>query len=206
MTKRRYFQRPLGLKRYKKLFVISVEGAETESQYFGHLKIFEGASNNCIKCLQHRYKSSPSHVLKRMQKYIKEFSLKETDEVWLVVDKDQWTSEQLIPLYNWSLSADNYGFAISNPKFEYWLLLHFENGIDVNSSQECSDRLAQYFPEYEKHINTRKISLDRINQAIKHAKARNDPSQPGWSCAMSATTVYKLVEKILNQDLNGSSI
>jgi len=32
---RRKFQRPLGERRYRKLFIIGVEGKETELQYFG---------------------------------------------------------------------------------------------------------------------------------------------------------------------------
>lgn len=32
--KLRTFQRPLGERRYKKLFVVSVEGSKTEPQYF----------------------------------------------------------------------------------------------------------------------------------------------------------------------------
>ena len=67
--------------------------------------------------------------------------LKKSDEAWLVVDKDQWTDEQLSQLHQWSLKAKNYGFALSNPKFEFWLLLHFEDGSGVSSSQICSQKL-----------------------------------------------------------------
>ena len=58
-------------------------------------------------------------------------------EAWLVVDKDQWTDDQLIKLLEWSQKADNYGFALSNPKFEYWLLLHFEDASGVKNSRDC---------------------------------------------------------------------
>jgi hypothetical protein len=36
--KRRSLQRPLGKRRYRKLFVIAAEGAKTERQYFGMLQ------------------------------------------------------------------------------------------------------------------------------------------------------------------------
>ncbi len=42
--------------------------------------------------------------------------------------KDEWTDDQLSQLNEWAQGADNYGFALSNPKFEFWLLLHFEDG------------------------------------------------------------------------------
>jgi hypothetical protein len=33
------------------------------------------------------------------------------------VDKDKWTDQQLIELFEWSQGRENYGFALSNPKF-----------------------------------------------------------------------------------------
>ena len=33
-------------------------------------------------------------------------ALKSSDEAWLVVDKDQWTEEQLTQLHQWSLQRE----------------------------------------------------------------------------------------------------
>ena len=66
-----------------------------------------------------------------MTDHLESEGLKPSDEAWLVVDKDQWTDEQLTQLHQWSLQQENYGFALSNPKFEYWLLLHFEDGTGI---------------------------------------------------------------------------
>lgn len=60
-----------------------------------------------------------------MKDHLRQEDLLPSDKAWLVVDKDQWTDEQLNQLHSWSLDKDNYGFALSNPKFEYWLLLPF---------------------------------------------------------------------------------
>jgi len=57
-------------------------------------------------------------------------------EAWLVIDKDDNNDEKLRKVYEWSQSKDNYGLALSNPKFEYWLLLHFEEGKGVQNSPE----------------------------------------------------------------------
>lgn len=126
-SKRRRFQRPLGQKRYKKLFIIAAEGNKTEIQYFNKLKTLESIPSIIyIECLKGGHKSSPHQVLKRMLRYLKNTPLEKSDEAWLVVDKDQWADQQLAPLYEWALRSENYGFVLSNPKFEYWLLLHFE--------------------------------------------------------------------------------
>ena len=62
--KRRKFQRPLGERRYRKLFVIAVEGVKTEPQYFA---IFNDQQSVIrVNCLKGSHDSSPPQVLKRM--------------------------------------------------------------------------------------------------------------------------------------------
>lgn len=98
VIKRRKFQRPLGERRYRKLFVIAVEGAKTEPQYF---EIFNKMNQNIIKinCLRGNHQSSPIKILQRMENHLKIEALKDTDEAWLVVDMDQWSIEQIGQLF-----------------------------------------------------------------------------------------------------------
>lgn len=158
--KRRRFKRPQGERRYRKLFVIAVEGDKTEPQYFAMFNSKESVM--LVKCLKSHHNSSPSHVLSRMEDYLKKEGLKPSDEAWLVVDKDQWTNDQLNQLFTWSKTRENYGFALSNPKFEYWILLHFEDGKGIKTSQDCSNRLKRHLPNYDKGIDTRKISRENL--------------------------------------------
>jgi len=96
-----------------------------------------------------------------------------------------------------SLQQENYGFALSNPKFEYWLLLHFEDGTGVNSSRDCTDRLKRWMPDYDKAIDTRKISQAQIDDAIRRARQRDHPPCEDWPKNLGQTTVYRLIENIL---------
>ena len=154
--KRRKFKRPSGKRRYRKMFVLATEGSKTESQYFA---IFNDQNLVVhIKFLKGGYSSAPPQVLARMRDHLEKEDLKNSDEAWLVVDKDQWTDDQLSQLHEWAQEADNYGFALSNPKFEFWLLLHFEDGNSVSNSQTCSKRLERYLPGYDKDISVGKIS------------------------------------------------
>ena len=195
MPPRRKFQRPLGERRYRKLFVIAVEGVRTEPQYFA---IFNDQQSvirvNCLKC---SHDSSPPQVLKRMEDHLRQEDLRSSDEAWLVVDRDQWTDAQLALLHSWAQERDNYGLALSNPKFEYWLLLHFEDGTGIASIRDCSDRLKRYLPGYDKGIDARKITRDRIDEAIHRARLRDNPPCADWPHALGGTTVYRLVESIL---------
>ena len=193
--RRRRFDRPIGERRYKKLFIIAAEGAKTEPQYFGAFNGEEAVIH--VKCLKGKHRSSPPQVLKRMEERLHEEALSKSDEAWLVVDKDQWSDEQLAQLHAWSRKKVNYGFALSNPKFEYWLLLHFEDGKGVASPQDCSNRLRDFLPDYDKGVDARKITRESVDAAIRRAKARDNPRCADWPRAIGSTTVYRLIENIL---------
>lgn len=193
--KRRRFQRPLGDRRYRKIFVIAVEGVKTEPQYFA---IFNDQQRVIrVSCLKGTHDSSPLQVLHRMEDHLRKEDLRSSDEAWLVVDRDQWTDEQLNELHAWAQLSHNRGFALSNPKFEYWLLLHFEDGTGIASPRDCSDRLKRHLPGYNKGIDERAITRDRIGAAIRRARQRDNPPCEDWPRALGTTTVYKLVEKVL---------
>jgi hypothetical protein len=194
MKSRRKFTRPLGNRRYRKLFVIAVEGSVTEPDYF---KLFQNNEPIVhVKCLTSLKGSSPQQVLRRITDHLKGEKLRNTDEAWLVVDKDNWTEMQLNELFHWSKQSENYGFALSNPKFELWLLFHYDDGKGVNSSRRCSDRLKKYLPNYDKGIDVRNIRSEMIDAAIIRAKTKDMPPCLDWP-HKTGTTVYRLVERLL---------
>ena len=195
MPQRRKFRRPLGERRYKKLFLIATEGVKTELIYFS--RFIDETSIVRVHCLKGSHGSSPPQVLCRMNQALKREQIKPSDEAWLVVDKDQWTDLQLEQLHQWSTQRPNHGFALSNPKFEYWLLLHFEDVIGVTSSRECSERIRRWIAGYDKAVDTRKISNTQIQLAIARAKQRDQPPCTDWPRQAGQTTVYRLVQNIL---------
>ncbi|NLW08686.1 MAG: RloB domain-containing protein [Firmicutes bacterium] len=196
MPPRRTFRRPLGERRYRKMFVIATEGAKTEPEYFSILQQIVGNVIVNIKCLTRDKKSAPRSVLDRMKRFLDDEGLRDEDEAWLVVDKDKWTHEQLAELYNWSQGRANYGLAVSNPLFELWLLFHFEEAKGISTAKKCSERLKRYLPDYKKGIKRQMITKDMILQAINRAKQRDDPPCSDWP-KKTGTTVYRLVERIL---------
>jgi len=132
-----------------------------------------------------------------MQNYLRQENLKSSDEAWLVVDKDKWDDGQLTQLHTWSQKQENYGFALSNPSFEYWLLLHFEDGGGVRSSRNCNIRLQVHLRNYNKDIDKSKFTCERIRLAIRRARTRDNPPCDDWPRSFGSTTVYKVVESIL---------
>ena len=198
-SKRRKFLRPLGERRYRKLFVLAVEGDKTERQYFA---LFNNQHSMVhVHCVKSGHKSSPPQVLDRLRNHLKQKRLQSTDEAWLVVDKDQWTNEQLNQLHKWAQESRNFGLAVSNPKFEFWLLLHFEKGNGIASSQDCSNRLEKHIPGYNKELKSRNFTRSQIDEAMRRAKQRDNPPCADWPRAMGGSTVYRLVESILQSEL-----
>ncbi len=193
---KRRITRELGTQRYHKIFFLSVEGAKTETRYFALYKQFNSIIN--INCIKKGNKSSPQSVLKQMIKYLKDNDIRETDEAWLVVDVDKWQEDDLQKLYEWSKKKKNYGLAVSNPKFEYWLLLHFEDGKKAISANICKERLKKYAPDYEDNIDAKKFNQESINEAVNRARQQDTPPCNDWP-RRKGTTVYRLVEKILSK-------
>jgi hypothetical protein len=191
--KRRAFKRRVGKYNYRKVFVISTEGSKTEPQYFGMFNNQDTVIQ--IKCLYRDTDSSPQEILKRINHYLKREDLRRNYEAWLVVDKDNWSESQLTQLSDWAKSNESYGFALSNPRFEYWLLLHFEDGHTI-SSATLNRRLKKYLPDFDKgNVEIKKLEPG-IQAAILRAKQKDFPPCQDWP-RKTGTTVYRLVEKLV---------
>jgi len=191
MTSR--FRRKLGQRRYKRMFVIVAEGTVTEQEYFA---LFGEESIVRVKCLRNRRNLPPRDALRRVRDYVLEEGLRSTDEAWVVVDRNGWLDEHLAELHAWSREKTNYGFALSNPKFEFWLLLHFEDAAGAVTGDECDRRLARHLRDYDKHINAADFTGERVQNAVDRARSRDNPPCVGWPQYVG-TTVYRLVERIL---------
>ena len=181
-------------KQYKK-FVISCEGSVTEREYFDRLRniCWNGVT---LDILTSRNQSSPLQVLERIRNYGK--TLKAGDELWCVVDKDHWTDEQLNALFAWAEepSPISRGVALSNPKFELWLLAHFMDLPQVCGPSECDRFLRSHMSVDGKHIIPSAYTLASIESAV----ARSAVACPGGLCprTITGTTVGVLVNHIVS--------
>lgn len=193
-SRRRGFERPLGERRYRQRFIIAVEGAVTEPQYFAMLDDQQVAIK--LKVLKSTSDSAPTHVLQRMRKFLKKEALSGNDEAWLVVDRDSWPEDQLDALWRWTIEKPQRGLALSNPSFELWLLLHFESATGITTKREVVEHLQRFVPDYEKALERRSVFVDGIDGAIVRARSRDVPPCESWPKTFGITTVYRLVEKI----------
>lgn len=89
-----------------------------------------------------------------------------------------------------------FDLALSTPMFEYWLLLHFEEGQGVSSGNECIQRLKQHCPPYDKkHLNIKALE-EGIRAAVERAKRKDSPPCKDWP-RTPGSIVYLLVEELL---------
>ncbi|TVR48269.1 MAG: RloB domain-containing protein [Planctomycetota bacterium] len=192
---RRGYQRTRkrGTRRFKRRVIIAAEGTISEPEYFQLLQSIDTTVQ--VHPLKGKHHSSPPQVLERMRKHLANDPLEEEDEAWLVCDKDSWTDQQLRELYRWSDNKSQHGFALSNPKFEYWLLLHFEDGNGVGSAAGVDRRLREHLPNFDKHISARHFTPERIAQATNRARRRDQPPTSDWPRAIGST-VYRLIGAI----------
>jgi len=190
------FHRPAPHREYRKLYVIASEGDKTEPQYFAMF-----ASRNasvCIRCLKQGRNSAPKHVLNRAKGFEAKEGLRSSDEMWLVVDRDDWQESELKKLLVWCREKRNRHLAVSNPCFEYWLLLHFDAGTTANACAQCRQRLRQLVPGYDKGSADMRKFRDKAPDAVRRAKRADTPRCRDWP-RTRGTTVYRLVEKLLPQ-------
>lgn len=191
--RRRVFKRPLPTRDRRKLFLVASEGDVTEELYF---KALNANVTVDIKPIPSKNRSNPKGVLANLLKDNR--SLEKGDERWIVIDKDSWSDEELKHVFDFC-KAKGIGMAVSTPQFEFWLLLHFENGNGANTKKKCLERLNKYIPgfsERKKTIPPKMMEL--VPDAIKHAKQKDAPPTPDWPRRVGST-VYRLVESILKK-------
>lgn len=197
MGKHFSFNRKTGSRSYNPVFFLSCEGTDTEVDYFSRIR--ELFPLVCIKCLKPKRKSpktDPTMVLKRLKTELSQVELGKRDRAWVVIDRDQWTDDQLQELIAWTKQSTKFGVALTNPKFEYWLLLHYCDGKGCLTPQKCESRLAKYIHNYGKKIRKEDITIESVAQAISRAKGKRIAS---WQCCWrdpGTTTVHHLVEAI----------
>lgn len=212
MRKRKDFIRLEGT-RSARLVVIAAEGRSTENIYFEAMKVSLCASDVHVEVL-HRDSdsSSPESVKAQIQEFVSEYNIEDDDQLWVVVDKDRWGDKMLSSVAQYCAKGDNLYFCLSNPCFELWLLLHFE---DVASYSPEQMKLLAENKKTSRHGETwlkRKMKeltghyheadydamaiIKNVAVAIDRAKALDTRPADRWPQTVG-TRVYLLVQSIM---------
>lgn len=201
MGKRYRFERRIGFRPTKKLFLIASEGAETEPLYFEELKPLVAGRDAIIRVklvANPNHGSHPKEVLKRLRAAAKKEAIKLGDDLWLVIDRDAWNEADLEEVCKQAKTL-GYFVALSNPCFELWLYLHLQNNSHFIDRHQCQREFGKVCKSYEakgKSGYDAKSLMKEIGKAIERAKAIDVRPADPWP-KTQATRVYLLVEKLL---------
>jgi hypothetical protein len=196
------------------LFIIASEGEKTEKNYFSFVKdsIDTGTKNIFIEFLETvNGNSSPQSVLRRLNEFKDDYSLIEDDQLWIVIDRDKWHLQDISTIAR-VCRQGRYGFALSNPCFEIWLLLHF---LDVSSEtieekkalkenktvnkhrKYLGQKLLEHTGKYSKNQKDYSSYINKIRVAINNAKKLCTNPKERWPNEIG-THVYKLMEALIS--------
>ena len=187
------------LRDQRSLFLIVAEG-ETERSYFRMLK--ETCSHVDMKLPSPKH-SSPGALLKCAGQHAAAAWNRTEQQVWLVFDAD--VSERHGNLDEEVRQAKKQGFAcaVTNPCFEYWLILHHQDcRTPFASSEKCLEYLKGVQPDYEK--GKEKAVKTYTERARLESAANRAASVMKWHRDMDrkedyplpCSTLYELMREI----------
>lgn len=205
--------------RDSRLIVIAAEGERTEKIYFEALRAYARNSRVHIKILErdeeNKHNSAPEYVLEQLTQYKTEHALEQDDELWLVIDRDDWKPTALRVVAQKCAQDEAFHMALSNPCFELWLLLHLE---DVSSvSKEEKERIQRNSREgtndpylkremrrlmggsYNESRYNAFVLVPHVQDAINRAEILDVDKQARWPQELG-TRVYLLAQSILKKE------
>lgn len=187
--------RKTSVREYCDVCWVSAEGT-TERDYLG-MAAFKGAPVSVrFPKNTHPNRHNPAAVLKRFQKALRENDFRAGDEAWLVVDVDEWGEGELAELLAWEASDPRHHLAVSNPKFELFLVMHFEKANGCTTSEKVDAALKRHWPRYAKRVSPTQFSAKQVQGAVANARAKRAACKADLP-APGMTDAHLLVERLL---------
>ncbi len=176
--------------------------------------------------------SHPLNLVNKMDEFkrdnenVYDFTTHSEDEFWLIMDVDDHTDptiidkEQKSNLDKWNEAITackkrSYSYAVSNPFFELWLLLHHDKvntnpddenndakwAVTANHAYEPTDHFKERLSALgvglhdKKHIKTEHYNKEKVLVAMGRAKELDTEPPVDYPTDLG-TTVYRLLKKI----------
>jgi hypothetical protein len=189
------FQRPHSFREPKKFFIIATEGECTEEIYFNAFKPGRDSKIQLKVLPTKQGHSNPKEVLARLHKYEREIGTGLSDELWVVIDRDNWEANDLNTVAAEIAKHSKYNLALSNPCFELWLVLHFQDSSGQDS-KGLEAILKKQLGRYDKSYYDVDTLITVVGEAIKRAERIDADKQALWP-RNYGTRVYRLVTKLI---------
>ncbi len=175
----------------KRVIIISCEDSNTEPAYFNTIKEKLSADISALIKVEVVKKeagaSEPKDVICNLENFINEeydYKSEYDDELWLIWDREKVKSrkENILAVLP-KCKEKNYNIAMTNPLFEFWLLLHlvdiskynqddlFNNDKILNKQRFIPNELGKILGKYtKKSFNKKIINKNNIQKALEQEK------------------------------------
>ncbi|MEH1863972.1 MAG: RloB family protein [Nostoc sp.] len=188
--------------------LIACEGSKTEPIYFNSIRNELRSSTLDIIVLPHQNKTDPRSIIERLieerqqRKDNQQWSTE--DEAWAVFDGDEHIEKSL---ENWQsainrATSQKINLAITNPCFELWYLIHFQDHFAQINRDRLVNLLGKHIPNYDKSMclypkPLKSLTEQAIQRAEKMAKEieRNELSEHSNPCCSG---LPKLISSLLS--------
>jgi hypothetical protein len=175
--------------------IIACEGAIREKVYFESLA--HRKQKVKIKVLAPEKEdaghSAPNWILDRAITFTQEIGANQFDSLWFVLDTDNWKREILEEIKD--ECKENWFIALSNPCFEAWLIMHYLNPNEIESTT-CKG--------LKRELNSKvlggykvEVALRNVSQAIDRAKSVDKTTH--FIPLPKTTKVYSVVDQIIKK-------
>lgn len=193
-------RRPPTLERRRR-FLIVCEGEKTEPLYFKNLIQSEqvtlaevhivraaGVPRTVVKRAVQRKKEAERYARSLRDEYFK------YDEVWCVIDVDEHPGlDEALQ----QAEANGIKVALSNPCFELWVLLHFEDHRAFSDRTKVQSLVREHLRGYSKTVPYEALR-DRYATAVERAGAlARWQEEQGRRLANPSTSVHQLTQALL---------
>jgi hypothetical protein len=179
-----------------RLFIVACDDTYAPKQYFGFFQMPR------IQVYVEPTKDGEygaANVLDRLQS----LKFENDDERWMLLDVDHHAKGPHLQSFLSAIkSAKQQGIkvALSKPCFEFWLLLHHNNGSGVNSPTDCKTievALRAKLGEYNKtNLKPEHYPIESVAKACEQAAALDATVSGGDIPGANTTRVYQLWKAI----------
>lgn len=184
-----------------KRFIIYPEGTLTEPRYIRILDSliqsqFPDSKIRIAPRLSNH--SGPKHILTKIKNDKKNGHILASDDVWAWIDRDKWQISDIEHLKSWKDQGEveHFDVGVSDPKFELWLLYHFEKGNGQRTPEEIDRKLKGYIQDYQKDIPKDLIDWKSVKRAIENAKSKDKDYKGNVNYPHSE--IYRMLERMIS--------
>lgn len=188
--------------------LIACEGSKTEPIYFESIRNVLRLPTLKIIVLRHQSKTDPRSIIERLieerqqMKDNQEWS--KDDNAWAVFDGDEHI-EKSLDKWNSAISRankQNINLAITNPCFELWYLIHFQDNLSQTTRDKIIKLLGKHIKNYDKSMclypeplkPLTETAIQRANKIAKQIEA-NELDEYSNPCCSGLS---KLISSLLN--------